>query len=161
MVVLLVMATRPLPVAATEPSPPVVRLSRDLLTVHVRAMPMKELLARLERESGATIRGTVPERTVTADLVEAPLPDALNGILGAQSFMLTYGSGGTLQAIELLDAGTVPAPTPAPPAEPGGNPSRRRRPLAEEEAQAAILQRRVAVSRALARAVGDERPPVG
>lgn len=145
---------------AADVSPGVVQYAHDRLTIHVVAMPLPAFLAELERQSGATVRGVVPDRTVTADLVNAPLTDALDTILGAESFMLTYGSDGSLRAIEMLAAGTVVAPTPAATPTSAAHETTRK-PLAEEERQAAVLQRRVSVSAALGRAVGEEEPSVG
>jgi hypothetical protein len=148
-------------VVAAEPTPGIVHLDRGRVTLHVAAMPLADLLQRLERQSGARIRGTIPERSITADLADVPLQDALDTILGAESFMLTYGGDGSVRAIELLAAGTA-APPPSPASTPSPAPDlTARAPLAEEQRQAAILQRRVTVSRALARAVDEEQPSVG
>ncbi len=143
-----------------EPTAAEVRLERGRLTLRVAEMPLAELLAELERQSGATIRGAVPARTVTADLSDVPLAEALDTLLGKESFMLTYGGDGSVRAIALLAAGTAPAPpppsAPSPAATPGGTV-----PLAEEQRQATVLQRPVTVSPALAQAVGEEQPSVG
>jgi hypothetical protein len=145
------------PAEAADPAAPIVRYDEDRLSVRVVEMPLAELLDRFADASGAAIRGTVPDRRVTATLDAVPLAEALTTLLGAHSFMLTYGSGGTLRTVELLATGMAVSPSPVATPEASATPG----PLAEEEAQAKILQRTVRVSGALARAVESEQPSIG
>jgi hypothetical protein len=148
---------------ADDPGAPTVKFEQDRLTVRVDAMPLKEVLDRVAKATGATIRGSVPDRTVTVSVTAAPLSEGLETILGSHSFILKYGSGGAPRAVELLGAGEpvalVPAATPGVAAVPGvaATPG----PLEAEEAQAKILQRTVRVSGDLAAAVGSEQPAIG
>ena len=109
---------------------PVVRLSRDLLTVHVRSDADEGLLARLGGKAVRPSAGTVPG----TDRHRRPRRGAAPGRAERHSrrpeLHADLREWWHAATIELLDAGTVPAPTPTPPAETWWQPSRRRRPLA-------------------------------
>jgi hypothetical protein len=72
--------------------------------------------------------------------------------------MLTYAGDGTIRTIDMLDRG-APAASIAPTTAAGPTASPRP-PLADEEDQAVILQRPIAVTGPLARAVGSANPPL-
>jgi hypothetical protein len=138
---------------AAEATPPVVRYEQDRLTVRVTDMPLDRLLAEIAAVTHATIRGDAPSRTGSFDFTAVSLREGLTHVLGAESFMLTYASDGTLRAIELLGKGVPVAMAPSP--RPSGSPR------AEEEPPADVLQRRIAIPPALAKKIGSETAPIG
>jgi hypothetical protein len=74
----------------------------DKLTVHLSAVPIEEVLAEIERQSGAEVDGHVRNpRPVSADFADVPIADALERLLGGQSFALIYGTDGGLKALRL------------------------------------------------------------
>ncbi|HJQ84894.1 MAG TPA: hypothetical protein VKA21_12505 [Candidatus Binatia bacterium] len=91
----------------------------DRLTLRAKGTPIGDVLDALRRESGAELRGEPPTGDVSATLDAVPLRDALERLLGEQSFTLTYGENGRLKAIQ-LKGGPLPALPPEPArAEPG------------------------------------------
>jgi hypothetical protein len=134
----------------------VVRYERDRLTVRVTEVPLDHLLGQIAAVTRATIRGSAPPRSITIDFTAVPLSEGLTRILGEESFMLTYGADGTPRTIDLLARATAASPMPSVAATPSPRP-----PLAEEEEQAAILQRQVAVGGPLADALGTEHVAIG
>ena len=112
--------------AAEDAPAPLIRYSKDALTVRLSGVPNSEILEELARQSGAEIRGQVREpREVTADFESVPLPEALTRLLGEQTFALVYGKGGRLKAVRLLggsqtvaEASASPAGAPAAPGAP-------------------------------------------
>jgi hypothetical protein len=96
----------------------VIRYAKDMLTVRLAKVPVTEVLAEIERQSGAEVRGQVRDpREVSAEFDDVPLPDALHRLLGSQNFALIYADGGRLRAVKLLGGPqAAPPPTPASPA---------------------------------------------
>lgn len=148
---------RPATLATATPTAHVVRYEAGRLTVHVDGVPLDHVLAEIAAATHATVRGGVGDRPVSIDFAAVPLADGLARIFGAESFMLTYASDGSLRTIDMLgksasaappETAIVPTPSPRPP-------------LADEEAQAAVLQREVPVSGALAAALGADDAPIG
>lgn len=85
------------------------------LTVRAEDTPLADVIDALKRQSGAELHGTAPETTVTAKLDAVPLREALERLLGAESFVLTYGDNERLKKIELR-GGPVAAPQKSEPA---------------------------------------------
>jgi hypothetical protein len=155
LLVVLAMGTIGSGVQAETPTPDVVRYEGGRLTVRVTDMPLDRLLAEIAAVTHATVRGTVEPRPVAIDFKDASLADGLTRIFGAESFMLTYASDGTIRTIEMLGKGVPAPPIPSAATTPSPRP-----PLADEEDQAEILQRTVTVGGALATALGPH-PPIG
>ena len=132
--------------------PHVVRYESGRLTVRVVDVALDRLLAEIAAATHANVRGTVGSRPVSIDFRRLPLFDGLARIFGAESFMLTYARDGTLRSIDMLGKGAAKAPSPTRTPQP---------PLAEEEAQATVLQRTVPVSGPLADALGGADAPIG
>ncbi|MEO6028559.1 MAG: hypothetical protein ABIR79_16960 [Candidatus Binatia bacterium] len=139
---------------AAEPAADVVRYEDGRLTVRATDAPLDRVLGQIAAVTGATMRGAMPSRTASFDFTALTLSDGLTRILGAESFMLTYSGDGTIRTIDLLGRGAAPPPSPRPS-------GAARPPLADEEAQAAVLQQPVAVSGPLRRALGSSTPAVG
>jgi hypothetical protein len=100
--------------ASEEPPPRVVEYAADRLTVRLSAVPVEEVLAEIERQTGAEIRGQVRNpQPVSAEFADVPLADALHRLLGEQNFALIYGSGGQLKALRLLGGPQAGTPRPA------------------------------------------------
>jgi hypothetical protein len=102
----LVMCT--LAAAADEPaaSGRVIRFENDTLTVRLVRVPVTDVLAELEHQTGATVRGSLLDpREVSAEFKAVPLSQALARLLGDQNFALVYGEGGRLRALTLLPGG--------------------------------------------------------
>ncbi len=135
--------------------PEVVRYEEGRLTLHADGASLARVLAAIAAETGAEIRGGLPTREVTVRLERVQLSEALGTLLRDHSFLLRYDRDGKLRAIELLGAGppVTMLPSPARTSSPIA--------LADEEAQAEILQRPVQVRGALARALGTETPSTG
>lgn len=90
-----------LPAAAAEPAREI-RYRDDRVTLRLDRVPVTEVVAELAKQSGATVRGEVREaRDVTLELTDTPVKEALQRLLGAQSFTLVYGEKGDLKEIEL------------------------------------------------------------
>jgi len=88
----------------------IVAYHEDRLTLHVAKMPIRDVLNELSRQSGAEIRGEVPEHhAVSADFDDIPLSEALERLLGKQNFALGYGEESRLIRITLL-GGPLPPP---------------------------------------------------
>jgi hypothetical protein len=108
--------------AAEEGDGRMVQYAGDKLTVRLSAVPIEDVLAEIERQTGAEIRGQVRNpRPVSAEFAEVPLADALHRLLGDQNFALIYGSGGQLKALRLLggpQTGATPRPAVAVPVTP-------------------------------------------
>lgn len=138
--------------AAPTPAPDAVRWADGRLSVRATDASLDRVLAEIAAATGATVRGEVDARRVTIDFRALAPADGLARILGAESFMLTYAADGSLRTIELLARGApvTPIPVPSP-----------RRPLADAEDQAVVLQRPVAVAGPLAAAVGGDEAPIG
>ncbi len=79
----------------------------DLLTLRAEDTPLPDVMDALKRQSGAELRGVAPDAHVSADLDAVPLRDALQRLLGEQSFTLTYGDDGHLKTIELKGGPTL------------------------------------------------------
>lgn len=150
--------TPPSAAATPTPAPDRMRYDAGRLTVRVTDAPLDRVLGEIAAVTHATVHGSVGARPVSIDMTDVPLSDALARIFGAESFMLTYAGDGTLRAITMIGNGVGVPVEASPSSRPTATP---RPPLAEEEDQAKILQRPVAVTGALATAVGRARPPVG
>jgi hypothetical protein len=91
--------------AASE-DPPVTRLDvsvqGDAVTADLTRAPVAQVLAAIAEQAGAEVRGEVAgTRDVTLTLEHASFEDALERLLGEQSFTLTYRAGGGLKRITL------------------------------------------------------------
>ncbi len=151
------LAAEPLPtVSATPQASERIRYEGDRLTVRATEVPLDRLLAEIAAVTKVTIRGTAPARPVSVDFQSVPIREGLLRIFGEESFMLTYGSDGTLRAIDLLGRGDAVGPSPVAGVSPSPRP-----PLAKEEEQAAILRRPIRMEGALADALGTEEPALG
>src|SRR5690242_8271411 len=93
---------------------PDVRYRAGRVTVHVHDTPLATVLDTIARDAGATVRGDVPSRDVSADLDDVPLDDVLARLLGKDSFALRYGPDGGLRTIELLALGKAMPAWPPP-----------------------------------------------
>jgi len=93
-----------------EPDAPGVRYADDRLSVHVTEMPLDALVLEIGRQAGAVVRGRTPDRTVSAQFDDVPLPDALERLLGAPSFSLVYDEQRRLRILDLLGPSVTPAP---------------------------------------------------
>ena len=100
-------------VAGSVAAAPLERLEYrdDRLTLRAHDTPVADVVDSLKRQSGAELRGTVPDGAVTAALDAVPLHEALGRLLGEQSFTLTYGEGGRLKAIELKGGPVAKSPS--------------------------------------------------
>jgi hypothetical protein len=141
-----------------------VRYENGRVTVRATNAPLDRLLRDIANQTGATMWGNPPTRTASFDMHDVPLADALKRMMGADSFMLTYGTDGHVRAIRFLGRGEAvvyasPAPSPAAVADAAPAAS----PLAEEEKQAGVLQKPVVVQDypPLRRAVGTTTPSIG
>lgn len=93
----------------------VIRYENDALTVRLARVPITDVLSELERQTGASVRGSLLDpREVTAEFKAVPLSQALARLLGDQNFALVYGEGGRLRVVTLLPGGQATAPRPAP-----------------------------------------------
>lgn len=87
---------------AKEAAANVVTYKNDKLTAHVQGMPADAFLAEIAKQADAKLTGTLEKaQPVTADWTDIPLKEALEHVLGAQNFTLTYSEQGTLRAIQL------------------------------------------------------------
>src|SRR4030095_5518537 len=76
--------------------------------------PVTHVMNELERQSGASVRGSLLDpRDVTAEFKAVPLSQALARLLGDQNFALVYGEGGRLRVVSLLPGAQATAPRPA------------------------------------------------
>lgn len=88
---------------------PLVTYSNDQLSVRLERVPLAEVLAELARTSSAEVRGEPREpRDITVQFDALPLHEALQRLLGSQSFVLRYDDGDRLQTIELLGGPQAP-----------------------------------------------------
>ncbi|MCC6849633.1 MAG: hypothetical protein IT294_14110 [Deltaproteobacteria bacterium] len=142
--------------AAATPAPAGVRWEDGRLSVRVVDAPLDRVLVEIAAATRAALRGEVEARSVTIDFTALPVADGLARLLGAESFMLTYAADGSLRTIDLLTRGVPVTPAPS-----VGTTSSPRPPLADEEEQAVVLQRPVAVAGPLAAAVGGDAAPIG
>lgn len=142
--------------AATPRAAERIQYDGDRLTVRATDVPLDRLLAEIAAVTKATIRGTAPSRPVSVDFQAVPVREGLLRIFGEESFMLTYGSDGTLRTIDLLGRGDAVGSSPTAGISPSPRP-----PLAKEEEQAAILRRPIKMEGALADSLGTEEPALG
>jgi hypothetical protein len=73
----------------------------DRITLRAMDVPIADIVDSLKRQSGADVRGTAPDRSVSGVFDAVPLRLALERLLGEQSFTLRYGEDGRLKTIEL------------------------------------------------------------
>ncbi len=106
-----------------SPAPPRVVVHGDRVTATLTAAPLSRVLAEIARQTGAELAGeAIPPRDITADLHRVPLEEALQRLLGARSFTLTYARDGNLKRIliggvpsESVAAAAVTTPRPTGP----------------------------------------------
>src|SRR6185503_4939530 len=85
-------------VAVAAPGKPEVAYRDGRLTVHVRDVPLADVLRDVARLTGAEVRNRVStDRRLTADLESLPVRDALERLLGEHNFALTYAEDGRLR----------------------------------------------------------------
>jgi len=90
------------------------------MSVDLQGVPLADVIDELGRQSGAAIRGNVcRSRELSLTFDEVPLPQALERVLGEQNFTLRYGSGGQLEAVDLLGEPGPLLSTPAATSETG------------------------------------------
>jgi hypothetical protein len=99
-----------------------VRYAQDRLSVAFHGVPLARAIEAIAAAAaGARLHGEVTSSgDVTVEFDAVPLRDALPRLLGGQNFTLTYGDGGALKAITLLDS---PPPADTPPMDPGRRPA--------------------------------------
>jgi hypothetical protein len=97
--------------AADEPAPPKIEYRDDRLTLRVENTPVGDVLEEIRRQSGAELRGQVPDAKVSVQFDAVPLKDALPRLLG-ENFTLTYAEDGRLKAIELKGGPGAPTAPP-------------------------------------------------
>ena len=93
----------------------------ERLGLRARDVPAAEVLEAFTKATGAALRGQQAPRTrVTLTFDPIPIPEALQRVLGDRSFVLRYGEGGRLLAVELAGGPAAPGlpqlrPAGAPP----------------------------------------------
>jgi hypothetical protein len=86
----------------TVGAPPTATYANGLLSVRATAAPLPEVLSAIGRATGAELRGRPADAPpVTVRLEVLPVKDALERILGSQSFALVLGDDGRVRAIDL------------------------------------------------------------
>ncbi len=99
--------------AAQEPESRIA-YRNDRLSVTVTATPLAEVLAEIQRVTGAAVGGeAVAAREVTMQFDDLALAEGLQRLLGEQNFTIRYGERGRVAAIELKGRPEEPR-TPAP-----------------------------------------------
>jgi hypothetical protein len=94
---------------------PEVRYANGRLTVRVRQVPLDQVMAAVERETGAAVHGELRDwREVTKRFDDLPLGRALDRLLGRQNFTLWYDADGRPIRIELLGLPQPPPPKKRP-----------------------------------------------
>ena len=79
-----------------------VRYANDKITLDVSNMPAADLIHEIAKQANAKVTGSVGGAApVTANQKDVPLKLALEHILGAQNFTLTYSEQGELRVIQL------------------------------------------------------------
>jgi hypothetical protein len=74
----------------------------DAVTAALERAPLAEVVAAIAEQAGAELRGEIaPPRDVSLELSAVALEDALERLLGEQSFTLTYHGDGRLKRITL------------------------------------------------------------
>ena len=149
--------TTVMPARAADDAAPerVIRYENDALTVRLVRAPVTEVLSELEKQTGATVRGSLLNPSeVSADFKVVPLPQALARLLGDQNFSLVYGEGGRLRVINLLPGGQAAAPRPVVAATPTTIPQAAPAVSLEEFAQIIDSQPPIKVDGQLAEALG-------
>jgi hypothetical protein len=136
------------PPAAPETPAPVVRYRDGLLSVRADGVPLPQVLAAIEAQTGLQFSGEPFDlRDVRKHFTDVPLALALRRVIGRQNFTLVYGDDGTPRRVELL--GVPRPPVTATP----------RRPRRSRQSFAALLQQEppVPVSARIAAATGAGR----
>jgi hypothetical protein len=106
----------PVPQSTTTPPPAAIVVHQDKVTAILERVPVTTVLTTIVEQTGAELRGDVPApHDVTLELHDAPLEEALERILGEQSFTLTYEADGRLKRI-VLGGTASPASGPSGPA---------------------------------------------
>ena len=132
-----------------------IRYENDALTVRLTKVPITDVLSELERQTGATVRGSLLDpRDVTAEFKAVPFSQALARLLGDQNFALVYGEGGRLRVLTLLPGGQASPPRPPQMTPPSTVPQAPNSITLEEFAQLIDAQPPVHCEGALADAVG-------
>src|SRR5262245_54685744 len=114
-------AAPPATPSATPPPAPTVVVRDGKVTATLEQAPLDQVVAAIAAQTGAEVRGAVPPgREITRRLDAVPLEDALERLLGAHGFTLTYDSDGHLKRIALATTagGAHPAATAQMPALP-------------------------------------------
>jgi hypothetical protein len=90
-----------------------IAVDRDRVSAEFRDVPTPDVVAAIAAESGADVIGGVDRADpVTIVLDDVPIAEALDRILGGQSFTLVYGGDGRIRRIRLLP-GAVTGPSGA------------------------------------------------
>jgi hypothetical protein len=80
---------------------PLMRYAEGRLTAQIDQMPLADVLATLSAETGARVRGDVPEREITKHFDDVPIDRAIARLLGPENYTLRFGPAGELLAIHL------------------------------------------------------------
>lgn len=158
MSVLLLVSTSAVVGAADEPAgAPLVTYAHGLLSVRATAAPLPEVLSAVGRATGAELRGRPADAPpITIRLEALPVKDALERILGSQSFALVLGEDGRVRAIDLRGGPQAALPRQASLAAPEGwEPSEETVAAAVVVDQWAQSDTRYPVSGRLAKALGS------
>jgi hypothetical protein len=101
---------------------PAIAVRKGTLTATLERVPVATVIATLVEQTGAELRGEVlTPHDVTVELHDVPLDEALERILGDQSFTLTYDADGRLKRIVLGgEAVRTPTAKPGAPVTAGG-----------------------------------------
>ena len=141
---------------------PLVTYAYDVLSIRVANAPLTAVLEEVGRQSGATIRGDASGREVSASFERVPLPEALHRLLGERNFLLVYDDQRRPRVVELLSGPPPSRPTEADsPVPADASPSQRVAQSFEQTLGVLAHHRPVALSGALAAALGTEAMPLG
>lgn len=140
-----------------------VRVDGDRVTAHFAGVSVRDALDAMATAAGAELHGAVvTERQVTLDLDGVPLEDALQRLLGTQSFLVRYGEGGRAKAI-VLRGGAIETPVVSKRSPAAGVPIAPAAPSPQKPAFPLVLgrlferHRPIALNEPLALALGEER----
>jgi hypothetical protein len=131
------------------------RWTGEHLSARLSEAPLDDVLAEIARQSAADIRGaSPPARAITTEFEDVPLSEALDRLLGEESFVLVYGDRGHLREIRLLGSDPGEVRPLAPPAAPVDAAS-------SAGSDNAVIGRAVSIRGTLARRIGASEASLG